>query len=39
MLKTQVDNTRLGEYEMNSKPNKLHYHQETWRPDKVENVL
>ncbi|HFQ4949932.1 TPA: FG-GAP-like repeat-containing protein [Vibrio vulnificus] len=30
---------RFGEHEMNSKPNKLHYHQETWHDDKVENVL
>ena len=30
---------RFGEHEMNSKPNKLHYHQETWHSDKVENVL
>lgn len=30
---------RFGEHEMNSKPNKLHYHQETWYDDKVENVL
>ncbi|MBU2714247.1 HINT domain-containing protein, partial [Zooshikella harenae] len=30
---------RFGDHEMNSKPNKLHYHQETWHDDKVENVL
>lgn len=30
---------RFGEHEMNSSPNKLHCHQETWHDDKVENVL
>jgi RHS repeat-associated protein len=30
---------RFGAHEMNSKPNKFHYHRETWHPDKVENVL
>ena len=30
---------RFGPHEMNSKPNKMHYHEETWHTDKVENVL
>ncbi len=30
---------RFDEHEMNSKLNKMHYHQETWHADKVENVL
>ena len=30
---------RYGEHEMKSKPNKHHYHKETWFDDHVENVL
>ncbi len=30
---------RFGDHEMSSKPNKMHYHQETWYEDRVENVL
>jgi RHS repeat-associated protein len=30
---------RFGEHEMSSSPSKFHYHEETWHPDKVENVL
>lgn len=30
---------RFGDHEINSKPNKMHYHQETWHDDRVENVL
>jgi RHS repeat-associated protein len=30
---------RFGQHEMNSSPKKLHYHQETWHANKVENVL
>ncbi len=29
---------RFREHEMNSMPNKMHYHQETWYDDRVENV-
>lgn len=30
---------RFGKHEMDSKPNKAHYHKETWHDDHVENVL
>jgi hypothetical protein len=30
---------RFGNHEMNSSPNKFHYHEETWYGDRVANVL
>jgi hypothetical protein len=30
---------RFGEHEMNSSPSKLHYHEEAWSPNRVDNVL
>jgi hypothetical protein len=30
---------RFGAHEMNSSPSKVHYHEETWHADRVENVL
>jgi hypothetical protein len=30
---------RCGDHEMDSSPNKFHYHEETWYDDHVDNVL
>lgn len=30
---------RYGAHEMNSKPNKHHYHEETWTLDLINNVM